>query len=295
MWDLAVAGHVRADESSVEAVLRETEEEIGVRLDEKDLRFITSFRHTVQIKEDFIENSYYDFFIVYKDIAIEKLKIQTEEVQAVKWMSLEEVQRLRNKNKLHPRTDWLKYAEKYCVSQQNTCNSYKKGVLKMEKNIVGDLLSVSFDGLKNGAAGAGVYTVHNGGTISYHSHSEHEDGFDLFWGVRFPENITMGQVVNYIGLHPQFDVGKQGDRDYNKDSLIIVPKKILKEFEEKGSIGKRNIIDYDDPKIQKYYPELKPEAIAEVSKRGQEVFAAQKPKTSTYDSNLKPKGTVNSF
>lgn len=82
MWDITVGGSaIKGDTSSV-AAERELFEEIGLELDLKSVR-----PHiTVNFDEGFD-----DFYLVEKDVNINELSLQYEEVQTVKWASKEEI------------------------------------------------------------------------------------------------------------------------------------------------------------------------------------------------------------
>ncbi len=82
LWDVTVGGSVIAGESSVEAAERETAEEIGYKLDLNNDR--PAF--TINFEEGFD-----DCYLVEREIEIDSLTLQKEEVQAVKWASMEEI------------------------------------------------------------------------------------------------------------------------------------------------------------------------------------------------------------
>ena len=89
-WDITAGGHVDAGEFGYEAVIRETKEEIGIDITEKDLLFIGStISHNEQ--NDIINNHFNEFYIVKKDLDIKNIKLDLEEVQDIKWISKEEI------------------------------------------------------------------------------------------------------------------------------------------------------------------------------------------------------------
>lgn len=89
MWG-ATAGGARAGETSLDTVLRELDEELGIQVDKNNLSFIGSY---VRFK-DFVE-----VYLLKSNININNLKLQTEEVQQVKWMKIEEFEQLLSENK----------------------------------------------------------------------------------------------------------------------------------------------------------------------------------------------------
>lgn len=103
-WDLTCGGHVKVGEDSITAIIRETKEEIG--LDISSENFIKLY------EEKYIGSKKY-FFNVYfleKDVDINDLVLQEEEVQDIKYFSIEELENMYNTG-----TDFVKqcYIEKF--------------------------------------------------------------------------------------------------------------------------------------------------------------------------------------
>ena len=82
LWDLSVAGSAICGENSQEAAERETMEELGLKID------LLDYRPALTVHWD---KGFDDVFILTMDIEIESLRLQEEEVQAVRWSSLEEI------------------------------------------------------------------------------------------------------------------------------------------------------------------------------------------------------------
>ncbi|MCJ1980395.1 NUDIX hydrolase [Lactococcus carnosus] len=85
MWDISAGGSAIAGETSQEAIARETQEEIGLQHDFSKMRpfFTLNF-----------DEGFDDYYMLYQDITLSELKLQTSEVQAVKWATREVVQAL---------------------------------------------------------------------------------------------------------------------------------------------------------------------------------------------------------
>ena len=82
LWDITVGGSAVAGESSQEASMREMREEIGLSLDLSSVR-----PHlTVQFNEGFD-----DVYLIKKDVDPSTLSLEYEEVEAVKWATLDEI------------------------------------------------------------------------------------------------------------------------------------------------------------------------------------------------------------
>ena len=82
LWDVSVGGGVDAGETSRRGAEREVREELGVSLD------LSGLRPSVTVNFD---GGFDDFYILTKDLSLEGLTLQEEEVQAVRWASLEEI------------------------------------------------------------------------------------------------------------------------------------------------------------------------------------------------------------
>lgn len=82
MWDVSCGGSALAGENSAQAAMREAFEEIGVRLDLTGVRphYSASF-----------DEGFDDWYVVKSDPDISALKLQYEEVRAVRWAAEEEI------------------------------------------------------------------------------------------------------------------------------------------------------------------------------------------------------------
>ena len=94
MWDVTVGGSAVAGERSQSAAQRETLEEIGHRLDLRDIR--------PQLTINF-PTGFDDYYLIEAPgLDANCLKLQYEEVKQVKWASREEVMRLIGTNEFIP-------------------------------------------------------------------------------------------------------------------------------------------------------------------------------------------------
>lgn len=110
MWDISVAGHLSSGQDSLAGANREISEEVSVNLGfsvkVKDFRFMTSFRKIQEIYEDFIERQFYDFFVLRQEgLTDENIKMQESEVQAIKFVTVQELNELRKNNLLVEREE----------------------------------------------------------------------------------------------------------------------------------------------------------------------------------------------
>lgn len=81
-WDFSAGGSARTGETSQMAAQRELFEEIGIleNFESKRPHFTINF-----------DEGFDDIYFIEKDIEIDQLKLQKDEVQAVRWASLEEI------------------------------------------------------------------------------------------------------------------------------------------------------------------------------------------------------------
>ena len=81
-WDVTVGGGSLCGETSREAMQRELREELGLDIDFSELRP----RLTVNFDDGFD-----DYYIIEKDLSLDSLRLQTEEVMDVRWATLGEI------------------------------------------------------------------------------------------------------------------------------------------------------------------------------------------------------------
>lgn len=103
-WDLTCGGHVKAGEDSITAIIRETKEEIGIDISSEN--FIKLY------EEKYIGSKkyFFDVYFLEKDLDINDLVLQEEEVQDIKYFLIEELENMYNTG-----TDFVKqcYIEKF--------------------------------------------------------------------------------------------------------------------------------------------------------------------------------------
>lgn len=88
LWDITCGGAASAGETSKEAIARELKEELGLSLDFTNIRPIltANFKH-----------GFDDFYLVRKNINLDEVSLQEEEVAACKWASFDEVMDLMDR------------------------------------------------------------------------------------------------------------------------------------------------------------------------------------------------------
>lgn len=104
-WDISAAGHVNSGETEIEAIRRELLEEINLNLEENQIKFFMSYKKEVSNK---VVNKKHleDIYIAQIDSkTIDSFKVQKEEVEQVKWISINELKKLIEKNQLKSRNN----------------------------------------------------------------------------------------------------------------------------------------------------------------------------------------------
>lgn len=80
-WDVSAAGGVRVGETGRDCAVRETREELGL-----DVAFPEAPAVTLAF-----EGGFDDFYLAQADVPLTALALQTEEVQAARWATREEI------------------------------------------------------------------------------------------------------------------------------------------------------------------------------------------------------------
>lgn len=92
-WDITAGGCVQTMETSSLAMKRELLEEIGIEMDFSNIRQTFTFN---------FNEGFDDFYLINKDIDLNNVHLQKEEVQAVKWASCEEILTMIENNQFIP-------------------------------------------------------------------------------------------------------------------------------------------------------------------------------------------------
>ena len=90
LWDLTAGGHVLSGELGYQSGIRETKEEIGIDITKNDMEFIGATK-SENISGNIINRHFNEYYIVHKDLDINDIVLQEDEVQDIKWFDKEEV------------------------------------------------------------------------------------------------------------------------------------------------------------------------------------------------------------
>lgn len=83
----ATGGHVKSGQTSVEGMIDEIQEEIGLAVKPEELELLYSSREDEQ-------DVFFDLYYMKKDFEISDLVLQEEEVELVEWKTIEEIDKL---------------------------------------------------------------------------------------------------------------------------------------------------------------------------------------------------------
>lgn len=90
-WDISAAGHVSAGQTSLEAAMRETEEELDLKFQASDFTLLCTLQtDSVFNNGALINKEFNPVYVVKKDIDISEIKLLDGEVEAVKFLTFEE-------------------------------------------------------------------------------------------------------------------------------------------------------------------------------------------------------------
>lgn len=92
-WDVSVGGGVIAGETGREAAMRELREELGLELD---------LSQTVAAVTLAFDGGFDDYYLADCDVPLSALTLQTEEVQAVRWVTREEIKSMIARREFAP-------------------------------------------------------------------------------------------------------------------------------------------------------------------------------------------------
>ena len=103
-WWEPTGGCVTAGEDSITGIIRELEEEIGVKVKPEELNFIKTKKEKRKIRSCFR-----DIYYIRKNIPISDLNVDPVEVCDAKWVSINELSKMLENKEMSP---WLKFFEK---------------------------------------------------------------------------------------------------------------------------------------------------------------------------------------
>ena len=97
MWELP-GGAVRAGETSLEGILREVKEEIGIKFTKKEAIFLKELKR---------EKDFKDIWLFKRDVKDEEIKFADGEVIDTKWVSIEEFLKMFEEKQIVPGVNFV--------------------------------------------------------------------------------------------------------------------------------------------------------------------------------------------
>lgn len=96
MWDISVTGHLSA---ATREISEEVSVSLGYTVEVRDFRFMFSYRKEEKVNDEHFDRQFYDSFILRQHgLTADNIKFQLSEVQAIKFVSLSELNDMREKN-----------------------------------------------------------------------------------------------------------------------------------------------------------------------------------------------------
>lgn len=106
-WDIAVGGHVGAKEEEINAAIRELKEELGITVNIDELKLINVVKENL-LDNNIISNEFVYIYLLQKDIDVESIRLQKEEVSDIRWLSKTEINNYVNNNMVVPHKEDFK-------------------------------------------------------------------------------------------------------------------------------------------------------------------------------------------
>ena len=114
LWDITAGGHVLAGEFGEQALIREVKEELGIEIKQEEIRYLVGSISS-NVKGNIVNNHFNECYIITKQIDIDQIKLQKEEVEEIKWFTEQEIlERINNNyNGITDKTGPWNFLKKY--------------------------------------------------------------------------------------------------------------------------------------------------------------------------------------
>lgn len=121
LWDISCAGHISFGETSIEAAQKELCEELGLVAEAEDLHYVTSIAGEAVLNGGaYIDREWVDVYTLCRDISINAISVQAEEVAEVRWAALGALaRRVREED-----PSLVPHSEEYRVMLARLCPGY---------------------------------------------------------------------------------------------------------------------------------------------------------------------------
>lgn len=95
LWDVSCAGHIGAGDTSVQAGIRELNEELGLTITADELCYLFTLRQYYQTPDNMIiERELTDVYLLRKDVSVKDMYPDQNEVADIQFISIEQLRKL---------------------------------------------------------------------------------------------------------------------------------------------------------------------------------------------------------
>ncbi len=101
MWDISVGGHVSSGEETLVSAKRELSEELGLNPDNYKFEYVDVVKEKF-VDGEIVSNEFVTIYKIISDVKLDDVTLQKEEVSEVRWFNKEELEYLRNEEKVIP-------------------------------------------------------------------------------------------------------------------------------------------------------------------------------------------------
>ncbi len=90
-WDVSISGHIRSGDSAIATVVHELREGISLQVNPNELTQIGTVSDEFPLVSGKIHREHAIVFLVHRDINLERVELQSSEVDGARWMNLREL------------------------------------------------------------------------------------------------------------------------------------------------------------------------------------------------------------
>lgn len=95
-WDLSSAGHIDIGEMPEQAAARELYEELGIKVEEKELKLIDTYLNKIKLNSEIYINHFTYLFVIFRDVGIDNIIMSKTEVSDIVFVNKEKYVDLLN-------------------------------------------------------------------------------------------------------------------------------------------------------------------------------------------------------
>lgn len=92
IWDVAVAGHIIAGHKPKGTIIKEAEEELGIKINPKNVDFYDLSKFENEMPGNWVNRVFIYSYVTQMDLDISELTLEKEETSEVRWVDLEKLE-----------------------------------------------------------------------------------------------------------------------------------------------------------------------------------------------------------